>query len=154
MIDLPALTETMKYVNFEPRFNGVFQETIYLEQKNGVYFINLDDKKVKEHIGFHYLLTKIQMCTFLKLSIFEIEYILQEVLNKIKDKFTKHNIFRIPPNDSIICGFYCIAFIEYKLAEKKLLDYTNLLPPNDYQKNDKIIYKYFKNKFGKRKCKP
>ena len=33
MIDLPALIETMKYVNFEPRFNAVFQETIYLEQK-------------------------------------------------------------------------------------------------------------------------
>ena len=25
-----------------------------------------------------------------------------------------------------------------------LSDYTNLLPLNDYKKNDKIIYKYFK----------
>ena len=36
------------------------------------------------------------------------------------------------------------------LAEKTLLDYTNLFPLNDYKKNDKIIYKYFKDKYGKR----
>ena len=29
---------------------------------------------------------------------------------------------------------------------KTLLDYTNLFSPVDYQKNDKIIYKYFKDK--------
>ena len=38
-------------------------------------------KEVKEHIGFHYLLTEIQLYTF-----FGIEYIPQEVLNKIRDK--------------------------------------------------------------------
>ena len=29
-------------------------------------------------------------------------------------------------NEYIMCGFYCIAFIEYILAGKTLLDYTNL----------------------------
>ena len=28
-----------------------------------------------------------------------------------------------------------------------LLDYTNLLSRNDYKKNNKIIYKYFKDKY-------
>ena len=37
-----------------------------------------------------------------------------------------------------MCGFYCIAFIEYLLAGKTLLDYTNLISPNDYKKKDKI----------------
>ena len=37
-----------------------------------------------------------------------------------------------------MCGFYCSAFIEYMLAGKTLLDYTNLFSPNDYNKNDKI----------------
>ena len=36
---------------------------------------------------------------------------------------------------------------------KTLLDYINLFYTNDYQKNDKIIYKYFKEKHGKRKRK-
>ena len=49
-----------------------------------------------------------------------------------------------------MCGFYCIAFIKYMLAGKTLLDYTNLFSPNDYKKNDKIIHKYFKEKYCRR----
>ena len=49
----------------------------------------------------------------------------------------------------LLCGFYCITFIEYILAGKALLDYTNLFSLNGYKKNDKIIYKYFKGKNGK-----
>ena len=49
-----------------------------------------------------------------------------------------------------MCGFYYIAFIEFMLAGKTVLDYTNLFYPNDYKKNDKIICKYFKDKYGKR----
>ena len=42
-----------------------------------------------------------------------------------------------------MCGFYCIAFIEYMLAGKTLLDYTNLFSLINYKKNGKIIHKYF-----------
>ena len=72
------------------------------------------------------------------LHSFGIEYIPQEVLNKIKDKSITHNIFRIQDNESIMCGFYCIAFIEYMLAGKTLLDHTNLFSQIDYKKY--IIY--------------
>ena len=67
------------------------------------------------------------------LYTFEIEYLLQEVLNKIKDKFIPHNMFRIQSNDYIICEYY-IAFIEYLIRLKTLLDYTNLFSLNDHQK--------------------
>ena len=43
-----------------------------------------------------------------------------------------------------MCGFYCIAFIEYMLARKTLPDYTNLLSPNDYKNNEKITYKFLR----------
>ena len=33
------------------------------------------------------------------------------------------------------------------IAEKTLLYYTNLFSPNYYEKNDRIIYKYFKDKY-------
>ena len=56
---------------------------------------------------------------------------------------------RIQDNDCIMCGFYYIAFMEYMLAGKTLVDYTNSFSPNDYTKNDKIIYKYFKDKSAK-----
>ena len=35
-------------------------------------------------------------------------------------------------------------------AEKTLLDYANVFSPKDYKKNDKIICKYFNNKYEKR----
>ena len=71
---------------------------------------------------------------------FGIEYIPLEVLNKIRDKSITHNIFRIQDNESIFSGLYCIAFIEYMLVGKTLLDYTNLFSLNNYKKNGKIIH--------------
>ena len=43
-----------------------------------------------------------------------------------------------------------MAFIQYMVAQKPLLEYTYLFFPNDYQKNDTIIYKHFKDKCGVR----
>ena len=82
---------------------------------------------------------------------FVIQDIPQEVLNKIEDKSVTQRIFRIQDNESIMCGYYCAAFIEYMLAGKTLLDYTNLLSPNGYKKNDSIIYKYFKDEYDRRR---
>ena len=50
-------------------------------------------------------------------------------------------------NPTTLLRVDCIAFIECMIAGKTLLDYTNLLSPNDYQANDKITYKYFKDKY-------
>ena len=52
---------------------------------------------------------------------FGIEYISQEVLNKVKDKSINHNIFRIKDNEFIMCGFYCVVFIEYMLSGKSFV---------------------------------
>ena len=40
-------------------------------------------------------------------------------------------------------GYFCIGFIVFMLKGKRLLDYTNVFSSNDYEKNDKIILKYF-----------
>ena len=42
-----------------------------------------------------------------------------------------------------MCGYICIGFIDFMLKDKSLLYYTNLFSPNDCEKNDKIILKYF-----------
>ena len=42
-----------------------------------------------------------------------------------------------------MCGYICIGFIDFISKGKSLLDYTNLFFPNDCEKNDKIILKYF-----------
>ena len=41
--------------------------------------------------------------------------------------------------------------MEYMLVGKTFLDYTVLFSFKDDQKNDKIIYKYFKDKNDKRR---
>ena len=45
--------------------------------------------------------------------------------------------------NSIMCGYFCIGFIDFMLKGKSLLDYTNLFSPNEHKKNDKKILKYF-----------
>ena len=114
--------------------------------KDGTYVINLDDKKTK---GTHWVPLFIDKNPTIYFDSFGIDYIPQEVLSKIKDKSITHNILRIQDNNFIMCAFYCITFLEYILVWKTLLDYTNLFLPNDNKKNDKIIYKYFKEKLIK-----
>ena len=45
--------------------------------------------------------------------------------------------------NSIMCGYFCIAFIDFMLESKSVSDYTNLSSPKEYGKIDKIILKYF-----------
>ena len=51
------------------------------------------------------------------------------MLNKIEDKSITYNILRIQPNNFIMCGFYCLAFMEYMTAEKIVLDSPTYLLP-------------------------
>ena len=44
-----------------------------------------------------------------------------------------------------MCRYFCIGFIDFLLKKKSLLDYTNLISPNDYEKNNKIMLKFFNN---------
>ena len=57
----------------------------------------------------------------------------------------KANIFRIQANDSVMCGCFCIGFIDFMLAGKKLTDFRNLLSPYDFEKNYDIVLSYFKD---------
>ena len=45
--------------------------------------------------------------------------------------------------DSLMCEYLCIGFIDFMLKGKSSLDYTDLFSPNDYQRSDEIILKYF-----------
>ena len=59
----------------------------------------------------------------------------------------KSNIFRIQAYDSIMCGYFCIEFINYMLKGKTLSHYTNLFSPNDFRKNEQVIKRIFKNEY-------
>ena len=87
--------------------------------------------------GTHWVLLFIDRNTGVCFDSFGIEYVPQEVLSKIKDKSITHNIFRIQYDDSFMCEFYCIAFIEYMIARKTLLGHTYLFSSNHYKTDDK-----------------
>ena len=59
----------------------------------------------------------------------------------IENKNFITNIYRIQAYDSMICGYFCIRYIDFLLKGKSLLKYTNSFSPNEYKKNDKIILK-------------
>ena len=73
---------------------------------------------------------------------FKVEYISKEIKKIIGNKNITTNIYRILANDSIMCGYFSIGFINFMLKGESLLDFTNLLSPNEYEKNDKLILKY------------
>ena len=43
-----------------------------------------------------------------------------------------------------MCEYFSIAFIDFMLADRKLIDFTSLFSPHDFEKNDSIILSYFK----------
>ena len=92
--------------------------------KDGAYIINLDDKQYK---GTRWVSLFIDRNTAVYFDSFGSEYILKNVLNKIKNKSIAHYIFRIQSDGFLMCGVYCIAFIKYIVLRKTSLDYIILL---------------------------
>ena len=81
--------------------------------------------------------------TIIYFDSFGVEHIPREIMKFIARKKTITNIYRIQADDSIMCGYFCIGFINFMFNGNSLTDYTNLLSPNDLKKNDDIILKYF-----------
>ena len=65
---------------------------------------------IKKCKGTHWVSLFIGWNTAVYFDSFRTEYILQEVLHKIKDKSIAHNIFSIQYDDSIMCGFLLYHF--------------------------------------------
>ena len=59
------------------------------------------------------------------------------------------NIYRILANDSRMCGYFCIGFVDFMVQGRSLLDCKNLFSPNEYEKNVKIILRWKKVKMRK-----
>ena len=78
---------------------------------------------------------------------FGVEHIPKEIKTFINNKNIKTNIFRIQAYDSVMCGYFCIGFIDFMFKRKTLTEYTNLFSPNNFEKNDGIILSYFKNEW-------
>ena len=136
--------EISEYYKNEPRFNGVYsRNNLPNKIKVGAYVINLDEYK---NTGTHWVSLFVKTNEVIYFYSFGVEHIPKEINKFINsNKKIEANIFRIQAYDSIMCGYFCIEFINYMLKGKTLLDYTNLFSPNDFKKNDQIIKRIFKN---------
>ena len=145
--------EISEYYSNEPKFNGVYsRDNLPKITKKGAYVINLDEY---ENTGTHWIALFIKTNEVIYFDSFGIEHIPKEINKLIRskelgsavgnNKKIKANIFRIQAYDSIMYGYFCIEFINYMLKGKTLLDYTKLLSPNDFKKNDRVIKRIFKN---------
>ena len=135
--------EISEYYEKELRFNGVFsRDNLPKTIKNGAYVINLDEYA---DVGSHWIASYIKNDEIIDCDSFGVEHIPKEIMKFIGNKKDiKTNIFRLQAYDSIMCGYFCIEFIDFMLDGKSLVDFTNLFSPHDFKKNDKIITRLFK----------
>ena len=95
----------------------------------GAYIIIIDEFK---DVGTHCIALFCKKNEVVYFDSFGVEHIPEEIKEFIGNKNIKANIFRIQENNSIMCGYFCIGFIDFMLAGKKLTDYTNLFSPYDF----------------------
>ena len=98
--------------------------------------------KILVHIGLLYFVRKNEIVYF---DSFVVEHIPEEIKKFIGNKNIKASIYRVQATNSVMCGYFCIGFIEFMLAGKTLADYTNMFSPYDFNKDDGIIFSYFKD---------
>ena len=110
--------------------------------KDGAYIINLDEYS---DIGTHWIALYVKNNVVTYFDSFGVEHIPTEIKTFIKNRNIKANIFRIQAYDSIMCRYFCIAFIDFMFKGKSLTEYTNLFAPNDFKKNDDTSLNYFMN---------
>ena len=135
--------EIQKYYENKSKFNGVFsRDNLPKKVKDGAYVINLDEHK---DTGTHWIALLCNRNEIVLFDSFGVEHIPEEIKEFIGNRKIKANIFRVQANNSVMCGYFCIGFIDFMLAGKKLTDYTNLFSPYDFDKNDQIILSYFKD---------
>ena len=125
----------------------LFQEIIYLKKiKDGAYVINLDENK---DTGTHWIPLFRMKNEVVCFDSFGVEHIVEEIKKIIGNKNIKANIYCIQANNSMMCGYFCIGFIDFMLAGKTLIDYANLFSPYDFNKKDQIILSYSKDAWNR-----
>ena len=75
--------------------------------------------------------------------ILELKIFQKKLESYLENKDTAANSYRIQAYDSIMCGYFCIEYIDLILNSKRLLEYTNIFSSDEYKENDKIKLKYF-----------
>ena len=133
--------EIEKYFKNEPKFIGVYsRNSLPSEARDGGYVVNLDERGAT---GTHWVAIHINGSKATYFDSFGIEHIPNEILRFLHEKDIDSNIFRVQSKKSVLCGYFCIKFLEYMFSGKTLTEYTNLFSPTDFKENDRTVLKLF-----------
>ena len=139
-----TIFEIQAYYQNEPRFISVYsRDNLPDKIKARAYVINLDEYS---DIGIHWIALYVNNKTVTYFDSFGIEHIPKEVKKNMGNRNIITNIYRIQNYNSIMCGYFCIGFINYIFKGKSLTDYTNIFSLSNFKNNDNIILNYFLNK--------
>ena len=93
--------------------------------------MNLDEYA---DVGTHWIALYVKNNEAIYFDSFGVEHVAKEIIKLIRHKNIKTNIFRIQSNNSIMCGYFCIGFIDFMSPGKTLIDFTGLFSPCDFKK--------------------
>ena len=132
--------EIQNYYQNEPRFNGIYsRDNLPNKVKDEAYIIDLDEYS---DIGTHWLALYALNNNVTYFDGFGVEHIPKEIKRFIGNKNIITNIYRIREYDSVMCGYFCIGFINFMLKGKSLTDFANLFSPNNFKKDDDIVLNF------------
>ena len=135
--------ELEKYYENEPRFDRVFsRNNLPKKIKDGTYVINLAEYA---DLGTHWIALCCNRNEIVYFDSFGAEHVPEEIKEFVGNKNIIANIFRIQANNSVMCGYFCMEFIDFMVAGKKLTGFTNMFSPQDLKKTDDMILSYFKD---------
>ena len=110
--------------------------------KDRTYVINLDEYT---DVGTHWIALFCNKSEIVYVDSFVVEHVPEEIKEFIGNTNIKGNIFRVQANNSVMRGYFCIGFIDFMLAGKKMTNFTSFFTPHDFDKNNNIILSYFKD---------
>ena len=129
--------EIKEYYENEPKFNGVYsRNNLPKAIKNRAYVINLDEY---EGVGTYWVALYVKNSEITYFDCFGIEHVPKEIKRFIEHKNIKTNIYRVQKYNSIMCGFFCIGFIDFMFTGKSLIDFTSMFSPYDFQNMIKLL---------------
>ena len=99
----------------------------------GAYVINLDEYA---DVGTHWIALYLEDIEITYFDSFGVEPVAKEIEKSIGHKNIKTNIFTIQANNSIMCGYFCIGFIDFMFPGKTLIDFTSFFSPYDSEKTE------------------
>ena len=91
--------------------------------------MNLDEYA---DVGRHSIVLFCNKSEIVYFNSIDVEHVPEEIKEFVGNKNKIANIFRRQANNSVMCGYFCIEFIDFMVTGKKLTDFTSIFSPYDF----------------------